>query len=115
MLVTPEVGKKVFYNDISDAEAEYWASQLLPHSLAAYFGVITYAAWKHIPSTYLLGLQDQSSLTVPVLEGMIKGAQMLEPPAFDVIERCDAGHCFMISRPEWTADAIRRAAGEKTL
>jgi len=113
MIIQPEVGKKVFYNDLPDAEAEYWASQLLPHSLGAYFGVTSYAAWKHIPSTFLIGTQDQITLSVSVLEGMIVGAQMMEQTAFDIIERCDGGHCIMIGHPEWTVSAIRRAAGEK--
>jgi len=45
---------------------------------------------------------------------MIKGAQQVEPTAFDVVEHCkEAGHCPIIGFPEWTADALRRAAGEK--
>jgi hypothetical protein len=44
---------------------------------------------------------------------MIQGAQQVEPTAFDVVERCEgAGHCVMLSFPEWTAEALRRAAGE---
>jgi hypothetical protein len=44
---------------------------------------------------------------------MIKGAREIEPSAFDVVEHCKGGgHCLMISYPEWTADALRRAAGE---
>jgi len=45
---------------------------------------------------------------------LIGTARRIEPIAFDVVEHCeDGGHCLMISRPEWTADALRRAAGEK--
>jgi len=43
---------------------------------------------------------------------IINGAMQLEPSAFDVVERCDGGHCLMISRPQWLADVLRRAAGE---
>lgn len=45
---------------------------------------------------------------------MIAGARMFEPTAFDVVEHCEeGGHCLMVSFPEWTAQAIRRAAGEE--
>ena len=43
---------------------------------------------------------------------MIDGATQLEPGAFDVVEECDGRHCLMISRPQWLADVLRRAAGE---
>lgn len=67
----------------------------------------------HIPSTYLIGAQDRTRFTAAVSEMMIQGAQQLEPSAFDVVERCEeGGHCVMVSFPEWTAEALRRAAGE---
>ena len=45
---------------------------------------------------------------------MIDLCQQSVPSAFDVVEHCkDAGHCVMANYPEWTADALRRAAGEK--
>ena len=43
---------------------------------------------------------------------IIRGAKLSEPSAFDVIERCDGGHCLMISRPDWLAGVLRKAAGE---
>ena len=43
---------------------------------------------------------------------IINGAKQLEPTAFDVVEKCDGGHCLMISRPQWLAEVLRRAAGE---
>jgi pimeloyl-ACP methyl ester carboxylesterase len=73
----------------------------------------TYAAWKDIPSTYIIGDKDQSHFSPALVDMMIKGAQEIEPSAFDVVEHCkDGGHCLMISYPEWTADVLRRAAGE---
>lgn len=52
-------------------------------------------------------------VTPQVVEMMIKGAQMMNPTAFDVVESLkENGHCFMISHLEWTAEALRRAAGE---
>lgn len=73
----------------------------------------TYAAWRHIPSTYVIGEQDQTVFTPQVAQIMIEEARRLEPGAFDVVEVCEGGgHCLMISRPQWLADVLRRAAGE---
>lgn len=44
---------------------------------------------------------------------MVNSARELQPSAFDVVETCDSGHSIMLSRPEWLADVLRRAAGEK--
>jgi len=80
-----------------------------------YHSTATYAAWTDIPSTFLVGDNDQSSISGPLVEMMIQGARAAVPSAFDVVEHNkDAGHCLMISFPEWTANALRRAAGEST-
>ncbi|TVY80266.1 hypothetical protein LSUE1_G006533 [Lachnellula suecica] len=111
--VSPEDAKRIFYNDVSSEKGDELAAQLLPHSLGTYFCPPTYAAWKDIPSTFLAGDTDQSALNPVVADMMIKGAQQMVPSAFDVVEHCkEGGHCLMASYPEWTADALRRAAGE---
>ena len=110
--VNPDDAKKIFYNDLSSAEADEWASKLTHQSLGVYSSTQTYAAWRYIPSTFVIGEQDQSTLSPQVVQMMIDGAKQLEPGAFDVVERCDGGHCLMISRPRWLADVLRRAAGE---
>jgi pimeloyl-ACP methyl ester carboxylesterase len=85
----------------------------LPQSAGVYFSTQTYAAWKDIPSTYIIGDKDQSHFSPTLVDMMIKGAREIEPSAFDVVEHCkEGGHCLMISYPEWTADALRRAAEE---
>lgn len=43
---------------------------------------------------------------------VIDAARAVEPTALDIIERCDAGHCVMISKPDWLAGVLRRAACE---
>ncbi|KAE9362656.1 alpha/beta-hydrolase [Stipitochalara longipes BDJ] len=112
--VSPENAKKVFYNDMSEAKGDELAGQLKHQSMGVYFSIPTYAAWKEIPSTFLQGDLDESSVSGEMLQMMLAGARQIEPSAFDVVEHCeDGGHCLMISKPEWTADALRRAAGEK--
>ena len=60
----------------------------------------------------MIGEQDRTTFTPEVIDMMIKGAKHIEPSAFDIIEKCDGGHCLMISRPQWLAEVLRRAAGE---
>lgn len=110
--VDPEDAKRIFYNDIPSAKADEWASKLTHQSLGVYSSTQTYAAWRHIPSTYVIGERDQTTFTPQVVQMMIKAAKQLEPGAFDVVEKCDGDHCLMISRPHWLADVLRRAAGE---
>lgn len=43
---------------------------------------------------------------------MIEGAKQVEASAFDTVERCDGGHCLMISRPERVAEVLRRAGDD---
>jgi pimeloyl-ACP methyl ester carboxylesterase len=89
-------------------------AKLKHQSLGVYFCTPTYTAWKDVPSTFLQGDIDQSSVSGEMVKEMLAGARAIKPSAFDVVEHCeDGGHCLTISRPEWTADALRRAAGEK--
>jgi hypothetical protein len=82
-------------------------------SLGVFFSTSTYAAFTDIPSTYISSGNDRTPFG-ELNEGMIKLCQQTTPSAFDVVEHCkDAGHTVMVSYPEWTADALRRAAGEK--
>ncbi|PVI02062.1 alpha/beta-hydrolase [Periconia macrospinosa] len=110
--VAPEDAKSIFYHDISSEEGDLWASKLSHQSLGVYTSTTSYAAWRYIPSTYVIGTEDKSNFTPEVVSFIIETAKKIEPTAFDVVERCDGGHCLMISRPEWLADVLRRAAGE---
>ena len=58
----------------------------------------------------MIGEQDKTTFTPQVVDMIINGAKHMEPSAFDVVERCDGGHCLMISRPQWLADVLRGAA-----
>ncbi|KAG0648374.1 hypothetical protein D0Z07_5133 [Hyphodiscus hymeniophilus] len=112
--VDPLEATEVFYNDLSRPEAEYWASQLLPQSIGVFWSRTTYAAWRYIPSTYVLCGRDQS-ITLPYAEMILRAAQDSQPHRIDSVERCAAaGHCVMLSQVQWTVDMLRRAAGERT-
>lgn len=113
MTVDPEDAKDIFYSDLSVDEGDKWASQLQHQSLGVYSSTSTYASWRYIPSTFVIGSQDKTAFTMEVVDMMIRTAKEIQPSAFDVVERCDGGHCLMISRPVWLAGVLRRAAREK--
>ncbi|KAF4967045.1 hypothetical protein FSARC_5336 [Fusarium sarcochroum] len=111
--VGQEDAKSIFYNDLPADEADKWAKKIQHQSLGVYTSTTTYAAWRHIPSTFVLCKKDKTAITQEVVEFMIQTARKEEPSAFDVVEvREDAGHCVMISQPAWVADVVRRAAGQ---
>lgn len=110
--VSAEDAKRIFYNDIPDEEGDKWASKLSHQSVGVYSSTTTYAAWKHIPSTYVIGKADRTTFTPELVDYIIKSAREQEPTAFDVVEECDGGHCLMISHPEWLVGVVKRAAGE---
>ena len=96
--VEPEDAKRIFYNDLSSAEGDEWASKLTHQSLGVYSSTQTYAAWRHVPSTYVIEEQEKSTFTPQVVQMMINGARRLELTAFAVVEKRDGGHCLMINR-----------------
>lgn len=79
------------FHELSDAESQHWSSLLKPSSLGAMWSNQTYAAWKDIPSTYVL-CQNDRVMPVERQEGMIKKAKEVQPKAFDVVESLESGH-----------------------
>ena len=96
-----------FYHDLPLNEAEEAVSNLRLHSTGALWSDATYAAWKHIPSTYLVCENDQA-IPLAAQEAMIA-----DPEAKFTVERCIASHSPMLSMPDFTTEVVRRAAGEK--
>lgn len=68
---------------------------------------LPYAAWKHIPVTYLLCTED---VTIPY-ERQLKLVEESGVPIQTFT--CDAGHSPFLSQPEFTSKVIRHAAGEE--
>jgi pimeloyl-ACP methyl ester carboxylesterase len=107
--VRPKTPKEIFYNDLDKKTADEWVNALEPHSYQTFYSPLTYAAWKHVPSTYLYCLQD---VAIPLhIQKM-----MVEETAKGVDFKTDtlnAGHSPFLSMPEEMAKSIRRAAGEE--
>ncbi|KAJ4245066.1 hypothetical protein NW762_014277 [Fusarium torreyae] len=111
--VDQEDAKSVFYNDLPADEADKWARKIQHQSIGVYTSTTTYAAWRHIPSTFVICKRDKTAFTQEMVEFMIQTAKKEEPSAFDIVEvREDAAHCVVISQPAWVADVVRRAAGQ---
>ena len=99
------------FHDIPTSEGEHWASLLEPHSVGAMWSEQTYAAFRDIPSTYVVCEHDR---VVPVeqQEGMIRNAKEVEPSAFDVVERLECGHEPVLSRIGEMVGVVERAVGK---
>ena len=102
--------RHVFYHDLADSDAEIWVKRLSHHSGPTFTSHLTFAAWKTIPSTYILCEEDQA-LPIEAQEGMVADAKQAVPDSFDVVERCHAGHSPFLSMPDKVTESLKRAAG----
>ncbi|KAF2244960.1 alpha/beta-hydrolase [Trematosphaeria pertusa] len=110
--VLPEKVKGLMYQDVSEDEALEIAEGLLPQSLPPNWCTTTHAAWRWIPTTYVITLGDKAS-TVAAEEWLVKSAMENEPHAIEKVIRREVGHTTFWSQPGWTAEMlIGEAAGE---
>merc|ERR1711939_801068 len=58
--VNPANPKEIFYNDLSDSEAQIHIAALKQHSYLTFASTLTAAPWKTIPSTYILCEKDNA-------------------------------------------------------
>lgn len=79
---------------------------LEPHSFDTWNTAATYAAWRHVPSTYVVCEEDKALL--PQYQEFIL---QLTEGRFEVV-RCKASHSPFLSQPEWLAKAARKTVGE---
>lgn len=94
-----------FHNDTSAETAASWAPYTTHSDLAALSTPLEYAAWRHIPSTYVVCELDRCILP-HVQEGMIKatGGKVK-------VRRLRSGHMPMLSVPEALVDVLRGVGG----
>jgi pimeloyl-ACP methyl ester carboxylesterase len=96
----PTTPLEVFYNDCSEEDAAAAAARLKPQSLAAFTSEQTAAAWRDVPSMYIVCERDNA---IPV------AAQDAMSGRATVVERMDASHSPFMSQPEATATLLERA------
>ena len=94
------------HNDTSADVAAYWSSHTTHSDLVAFATPLKYAAWRHMPTTYLLCELDRC-LPPHVQEGMLALTEGLVRTV-----RLPSGHMPMLSMPEKLVDILRGEAGE---
>jgi hypothetical protein len=95
-----------FYHDCPPDIQNRAVTQLKHQSLATMFAPLTYAAYQHIPSTYLFCTNDEM-MTLEIQRELVQKSGV----RFQTFE-CTASHSPFLSQPDLTARVIRHAAGE---
>ncbi|XXH01285.1 hypothetical protein Hte_007640 [Hypoxylon texense] len=103
--VLAEDAKDMFYQDLDDAAAAELAKDLRAHGLGTYWSATTYAAWRYIPTTYIICTGDRPS-TVAAVHYLIDTAKASGSHMIDSVVEVDSGHSPFISKPQWTADTL---------
>lgn len=114
-----------FYDDLPPEEAKFWAGKLTSCSLGWVLSVtiiilkgvsdtldfrcmaspLTYQAWKHIPSAYIMCLKDRS---IPLRQVR----RVVKKVGIGVVLECESGHCPFLSKTEEVGNVVRKTAGE---
>ncbi|OTA99275.1 hypothetical protein M426DRAFT_325259 [Hypoxylon sp. CI-4A] len=103
--IQPEDAKDMFYQDIDDETVAQLAKDLRPQSFGAYWSTTTFAAWRIIPTTYILTTGDRPS-TVVAARYLVDSAKASGPHKIEKIIEVDTGHSPFFSRPEWTVQTL---------
>ncbi|KAF2731454.1 alpha/beta-hydrolase [Polyplosphaeria fusca] len=112
MTVAPEHVKGLMYQDLSDEEVGEVVPTLVPQSLASLYGTTEFAAWRSIPTTYVVTLGDAPS-TLVAMRHLIKAAKESEPNMVDTVIEEEVGHAPFWSKPEWCARMLIEQAERK--
>ncbi|ROV89595.1 hypothetical protein VMCG_09926 [Cytospora schulzeri] len=112
--VRPEDAKFMFYQDLDEETVAELAKDLQPQSVGAFWSTVptTFAAWRYIPSTYIICTEDRPS-TILASQYMIDGAIASGKHKIDSVIRVDTGHSPFVSRPEWTVETLIREAARE--
>lgn len=92
---------EIFYNDVEKSKADELTAQLKPQAKGVFTSKITYAAWKHIESTFIICEKD-NAIPVGGQEGMCKQ----DGNKFTAV-RVDASHSPWLSKLDETVTAIQ--------
>ena len=95
----------MFYQDLDDDRIAELVKDLRPQSFAAFWSTTTYAAWRYIPTTYILCMKDKPS-TVAAAQYLIGTAKESGPHKIDNVIEFEVGHSPFISKPDLTAGIL---------
>lgn len=108
--IEPSYGAFIFNDVKSEEEQARYLGMMTRHSSDSFDGVVSYEAWKHIPSVLIIPEHDVIVPT-PLLEEMYE----LSVAAGGKLRRVfveGAGHCVNVSRPDFVADELVKLATE---
>ncbi|KAF1952495.1 alpha/beta-hydrolase [Byssothecium circinans] len=103
--VNPEDAKGMFYQDLDDETVAELAKDLRPQSFGAFWGTTYHAAWRDIPTSYILCTGDKPT-TVVAAQYLVDSAKGSGNHKIGNVIKVDAGHSPFISKPEWTAKTL---------
>lgn len=81
---------------------------MTPHSSDSFDGVVSYEAWKYIPSVLIIPEND-AIVPTPLLEVMYEDSVAAGGKVRRLFVE-GAGHCVNISRPEFVAEELVKLA-----
>lgn len=93
--------RELFYGDVDRGVADACAARLTAHSLLAFTDTTTAAAWRDVPSTYVIAEHDGA---IPVF------AQEAMASRTGTVVRMATSHSPFLSQPEALADVLEAAA-----
>lgn len=96
----------LIYQDLPPGEASYWASKIIDQSYAVQTTPMSRAAYRYIPSTYVMTEDDQA---VP-----LQYQEMFAAAAGAEVRRISSGHSPQLSKPEELAELVEVAAERST-
>lgn len=97
MFVDPDLAAQVFYPDLDRADAERWATNLRPGNTGG-TSVVTEAAWRTRPSTYVVCTDD------PIL--LVGGQRATAERIGATVHEIPGDHSPMVARPVELADIL---------
>lgn len=95
-------GEEKLYGDLPASEASLWASRMIPQSYLVQTTKLTRAAWRYIPSTYLICENDKAA--PPQYQEMFAASAKAH------VEKCSSGHSPHLSQPEMLVQKVHEAA-----
>lgn len=99
--VADDLARDVFYHDCSDDDVAFARARLSPQSTQSFADVLEGAAWRDLPSTYVLCTDDR---TVP------PPLQKAHAARTGTIVELDASHSPFFSQPQLVVDVLASIA-----
>lgn len=106
--IDPSYGPFIFNDIKSEEEQARYLAQMTRHSSDSFDGVVSYEAWKYIPSVLIIPEND-AIVPTPLLEVMYKDSVAAGGKVRRVFVE-GAGHCVNISRPDLVAEELVKLA-----